>query len=760
MSHVDSQGWETVSNPNDALLQGFLNNMGWTGFSKPSSRFARSRSFQFEDSLATATDVSPSFAGTTAVQKNTGKLISDLWAAGGFAFGAAAKMRDLTQQYSYGEFTLPGVSNVGTTGSFSRTMKACYGNGKYWALRTPVSAGTAAVAADAIASSTDLVTWTATATTPVANSTQGFYNQIAYLNGLLLVSYAQFPGGGPIGTHYAVSSNDGATWTAKTIPALSGQTYTVSNIVYVAANSTYYLTASYVADGTHRTFKTTDPVNGTWTQIDAYALSGGGGISTCLELIFDSNRNVVWQSAGNTQNGGITAARLRSFTAPGEVFTNNWTTTGAGNNSSLIPVSVAFSASIIVAVLMSGAVIRSTDGTTWTNATGPTNAMSVVYNASTGQFVLCTTAGGAQYSTDGTNWTAMTVFGLTSTVNTYRLMNNYVSIMNGQLVMFGRPGTFVAPLTNPTGWILMQRSEMWRSSVNSGTANRAARLGVAAVNSSGRQGYVGVGFQGDLNSTAGTLVYLPGNAITDSTTYPTSPISYLYQSSPWHYYTLIFTATATQNQFVVQVVVDGTVLSSFTSTVQLAPTNDTTSTLYWTLPCRDVASSSVQPSLVEFDDIYVFDNSSTVNNTAMLDCHIVREELVSDVQAQWTKTPASAASNAVAASGLSVSSAPGNVSSTVNGNKDIYATDQTLDITAYSVKAVSVEAVLSNSGLPSSSAAVGLVSGSSAVDTGAIAVSAGGQNFARRVQETDPATSGGWSRNAAKAANVTIQKVS
>lgn len=749
MAFVDAQGFESVSNKSDLSLQGFVDTFGWNMFSKASGRIAGSRSLAFESSLQAANDVSPNFAGTGTVQKNTGKLISDLWTAGGFAFGARGKFRELGNTYFIGDVLVNNTAVVNQQVAGRIVWDGTY----YWSIRKNTTLPNSGFE---VVQSTDLINWAPPAAIPQPQTAGKLPANVSLANGRVIVGFTD--------NNFAYTTNGGTSWTAGTLFGGSASNGQFPMFTYVPSTGYYY--SHGTNDPTNQNnsvvVKSLDMV--TWTTVTTFSFGVAGNLH--VSMFHDTVRQRIFFTLTSNSGSGGNGSRLSSIDYT-DAVTVNWNLTG-GQALRFGPNSVAFDGTAtgtIVLTTTTGTVYYATGAnpTTWTQATTTnlptftdTAKNTVVYDPRSSQWVITSGNGYIAVSLDGINWT------ITQQITTSRY-NVGATYINGRVICTGQSimiGSGLAGTTN-YGWDVRYFTQNLIATNASSSNNVASRLGVAAVNSSGRQGYVGLGYQGDLTSGSGaTLRYLPGNAATDSATYPTSVIPYLNNGSPWHYYVLIFTATATANQFTVQAVVDGSVVAGFSSTVQLAPTSDTTSTLYWTVPVRDSTSSAVLPSMIEFDDIYVFDNSGTVNNTALLDCVILPEQLVSDAQAQWTRSPAGAASNAVAARSVGISAAAGQVSTTTNGAVDIYNSDQTLDISAYSVKAVIAEAVLSNTALATSVAKVGMQSGSASVDTGNVTIATGAQVFARKVQETDPNTGSAWARTAAKAATVTLAKVS
>ena len=734
MAHIDSQGFETVSNMSDLVLQGFVDTVGFNFFSKPSDNVAGTRSLACEYALSTATDVSPNFAGTNTVQKNTGRLISDMWAAGGFAFGVRSKFRNLNP-YTVGDIPL---TDAGA--AFARPIYvgrfAQGSGGRIWSMKRFYSS----LASTRIVYSDDNgVTWIETAAQPsIANTCY-----ISYVNGFVVASH----GSGRL----SYSSDNGATWNTVTFPATTNAN-PASNVIY--ANGLYW--AATGRDTTaYGTIYTASSLAGPWTLS---ATTNPQGTGSQMALAHDPNRQRVFAFWRDSSSSSTNRAYLTSFDYSYNA-TNNYT---VSSNGSFGISGIAFSddtAGNIVVTFTNGTIGigAGTNPTSWTTILATTiglpasNGSTVAFDSARQKFIVVSTAGYVAVSADATATSWSVSQPLLSANNSEGNLIG-AQYLNGNVYVGGHSVT--KSLNN--GWTMQYWGGNYVASSSSGTANRASRLGIAAINSSGRQSYVGMCYNGDINSSQATLLLETNNAVTSSASIPSSPISTV---NPWHYYVMIFTATATVNQFNVQVVVDGSVQSALTGTVQLAPTDDTTSTLYWTLPVRDIGAS-VLPTLVEFDDIYVFDNSGTVNNTAMLDCLIVREDLTTDAQAQWDRTPSGAASNAVAARALSQSTAGGYVSTAVNGEKDIYNTDQSLDISQYSVRAVSAEGVFSNTTYATSVVKAGLVSGSSSADSSNATVGISSQVFVKKVQEVDPATGNAWSRTAAKAAQPSVTKVS
>lgn len=741
------QGFESIRTASDLIIQGISNTVGLNAFTKPSTRMSGTRSLVLENSYSGSGDISPSYAGTSSFQMNTGLTINNLWQAGGFAFGAAAKLRDTSTQYYVGS-VVPEASNVTTKN------KMVWDGSKYWAImRATTNAGGTAGTSTVIGTSTDLITWTILANQPTSAS--GYHYAIAYINNLIVVSCYQ-------GAYAYLNPATDTTWSTGNMGVSSPAAVGTSNIVYI--NGMYYGITS--GTSTYGQIKQSSTLNTTsWSYVGNYISENAS--TTTATLVVDTYGQNLFCFHTNTASTSTSRTTLQSYTwdqlGTSVAPTLNIAISG-GANVGIVSLAISPTNGNKVAISNAGVIYYAVYGaSSWTTIPAATsgivanNSNSVAYDATNDRFVITggSTATGffVSYSTDGTGsaWTTTKLFS-TSTGNA--LQATTLEFINSKLIGGGHQVTeFVFnPVNNTYGGTVKYKTQVLTASSSSGTAARASRLGVAAINSSGRQSYVGISGGGSGISGGSAPLYLSTeNIVTSSTTMPNISID---ATVPWHYFTFVFTATTTANTFDLQILVDGVPSSLTASGVALAGATDTTSTLYWTVPFRDF-NVSILPTLVEFDDIYLLDNSGSVNNSPLPDAHIIAYRPTSDVQAQWTS---STSSNYGAVSGSSANTAVGAVSSSTAGAKDIYGTTNSFDISQYSVKAVMVDSVMKNTSLNSSTANVGILSNSVEVNSSDVTLSNGTLTYVSKIQETDPNTNSTWTKTAAQASQISITK--
>lgn len=742
------QGMESVRNSTDFISQGWTTNTPTSGlrpFGIPSTKIAGTQALRFESSSAASADLSPTFAGgNSSTQFNTGITINELWTKGGFSFGTRCGFRDTINSSTIG-FQVPafgtGIVNQ------SPANRIIWDGTKYWSLRIDANQSVVTVC-----TSTDLITWTDTVAQPTL-----LPFSISFVNGIVVVSCQNFT---------IARTTTGTTWTNTAIFTGVTNQAPVSNVVF--ANAKYYISSgSNTAGSPPPVLTLTSPDLVTWTQIDSFAATATNNVHPTL--FFDPQRSRIFQLL--TTNGGATDtfARVRSFNFSNAVTTNLSFSAIDRVGPSSIAVSTVSGTAAIVVSLTNGQVFFATGAnpTSWTGLTAAqvglpsvtdTAHQCIAYDPTIDRFVIAAPAGAVAISNDNTGATWTVTNPISTTI--YNVGTTYINnkmIATGQSVMVGSGVIANGVLTY--GWDVKYWTEtVVAANSGSSTFQGSSRLGFAAINSGGRSSFVGLMPSSAINTSTNTAAIAvsvnntTSGADAGSETYSVSTLN------KYNYYELVATATATVNQFSVQVVINGNIVSSSAFIVAIAPTADTTSTLFLTLPIRNSGVSAL-PSWISFDDMYLLDFAGTVNNTPMKDCTIIKDNPTGDVQAQFTKTPATAATNSVVASAASVSTASGQLSSQSTGAQDIYSVANTIDLSAFSVKAVAVEATFSNSTLASSTVKVGMLSGAAAVDTGTVTVPNGSSLFASKIQELDPNTAIAWTRTNAIAAQITVTKV-
>ena len=343
--------------------------------------------------------------------------------------------------------------------------------------------------------STDGITWTA------GGSTLNAMNRLAYGNGLFVAISGSIPSS-------IYTSPDGATWTARTVPggyrgaastgiAWDGTSFVVAGALGYYATSTDGITWTGAYFENPCTFYDVRVCNGktvaTSTDGGIVVLAGGtvqtvvktalkyapltGSVPAPKTLAYDGSGKYVaaagasyimyssdastWAIAnnpatvsGNFSNTDVFYFNGLFFTAGGTVFSTSsdgvsWTQRtvgGAAINS------VAYGASVYVAVGNTGAVYSSPDGVTWTSrSAGSGNFLSIIYANS----LFVAVGGSVCYtSPDGIIWTSRTIGSV---------VFNRVIYANSLFVAVGASGQIY---TSPDGATWTQRTSQVGNQLN------------------------------------------------------------------------------------------------------------------------------------------------------------------------------------------------------------------------------------------------------------------------------------------------------
>jgi hypothetical protein len=242
----------------------------------------------------------------------------------------------------------------------------------------------------AIATSTDLWTWTTRTSGSSANIRRLFYGNNLFIRA------------GSSGV--LATSTDGITWTLRT----SGTSSIILSLTY--ANGVY--------------------VYGT----------SGGGIATSTDAITWTTRTsgAAVDINGLAYGNGVFVYVGNSGEAATSTDAITWTARNSGTASNILD--VAFGGGVFVYGGANGVMRSSTDGITWTARTSNinTNIRAVTYGA--GTFVGAGATG--NYSYDGVNWTAINfpVSAITSTSIAVTHGNGYFAVINA-LMLAAAPDT-------------------------------------------------------------------------------------------------------------------------------------------------------------------------------------------------------------------------------------------------------------------------------------------------------------------------------
>ena len=300
----------------------------------------------------------------------------------------------------------------------------------------------------------DGTTWTAR-NAPEAN----FWQSVAFGNGTFVAVSVD-------GTNRVMTSSDGITWTARSVPASSWTSVTYGNGVFVAVagfgtdrimtspdgitwtprgsstdsweaitygNNTFVAVASM---GTNRVMTSTDGI--TWTN-----RSVPTGIQQWKSVTWGNNKFVAVSGSGFNDRV-MTSADGVTWTFAQAIHNGNWSSIAYGNNT-FVATATSFGGGGSMDYVMT-----SSDGITWTARTA---AAAVGWNAvgyGGGKFVAVTSSGSNRVmtSTDGITWAAHTAADASGWTSVTYGNGLYVAIaVNGSGARVMTSGAQVAPTT-------------------------------------------------------------------------------------------------------------------------------------------------------------------------------------------------------------------------------------------------------------------------------------------------------------------------
>jgi hypothetical protein len=712
------QGFETMRDDTDYLLQ------GWTRVSGPRSSFVPSISAVAGTSMHTlgtftASAVAPGAAGATDPGYfNTGVTVNQAWLAGGFSFGAFAKVNG-------------GVAAAYGSGSAINCNQACFDGTKYWAIQYNAGAYN-------VATSPDLINWTVTTAQPTA---LGAASSIFALGGGIIGVY----GSTAASTSYTVyyTNNAGTSWSNYSLGTI---TSAVSDGVGISTGNSSFPHAVY-----------------------SFAATGSLYVGT----VGVSMASVATSSAAS-QN---TVARPK--------ITSGLITFIAANSSS----GTIFSATASNASLNTAGAWTTA---TFTTVTSPTD---LAYNPTSNTWVISSSLGIHSFPNAGAAGTPLAPSGALTLTPRYSTVGIQNVFWNGtQLVGIGLQGHII---TSPDGVVWTEQGQHlipvgtsgydWRCSINDGTryvlfsdatngivattpdlvTNYQAQYVMESARASASNNYGIFGlYSGTAPSSTGLWTVTAnsfgynasvpsGGSMTVTmsatvTNYATFTVSTATTLS--HYYEMVFTPVAgTANTFSVNVYVDGTLVQSYASVPMAASTSDTTSLLIISLDRRGAFTA--------YDDMY-FNVQDGVGLSGQLGpINIIARRPTTDVQDQWVKT-GSAASNALSVNQPALSSQSTNYVTSANaGDKDIYTSNTTIPA-GYVAKAVQLEAMVARTSSTVATVNIGLISGTTEVDSANVALGANTATYVAQVYQMDPNGNKAWTNAAVVAAEMVANHVS
>ena len=299
----------------------------------------------------------------------------------------------------------------------------------------------------------DGTTWTA------RNATEAnFWQSVAFGNGTFVAVSVD-------GTNRVMTSSDGITWTARSVPASSWTSVTYGNGVFVAVagfgtdrimtspdgitwtprgsstdswDAIAYGNNTFVAVGmsTNRVMTSTDGI--TWTNRTVPT-----GIQQWKSVTWGNNKFVAVSGTGFNDRV-MTSADGVTWTYAQAIHNGNWSSIAYGNNT-FVATATSFGGGGSMDYVMT-----SSDGITWTarTAAAAVGWNAVVYGG--GKFVAVTNSGSNRVmtSTDGITWAAHTAADASGWSSVTYGNGLYVAVAaNGSGARVMTSGAIVAPTT-------------------------------------------------------------------------------------------------------------------------------------------------------------------------------------------------------------------------------------------------------------------------------------------------------------------------
>lgn len=659
---------------------------------------------------------------------NTGITVNQAWTAGGFTFGFGAYLNG-GNNASYGS----GVA------ANCNTLQTVFDGTRYWSVKL-------VGATYSLAYSTDLINWT---TPPQPAATLSALTTLGYVSGNIVVCASGSSGG--LAIYY--SANLGGTWSTQTVGSTGGSPNNGTVIatgnasfpamvrvglnsasspfggVYVGSlGGTFTKVAS---DATFGFAVTTPRMIGTFIM-QPFSLSGNstngfyfataanaslnttgawttttisGALGTISDVLFAPAANLyvlattsgIWTIPNGTGTAGVPNALAASVTA-----TQRYSTAQISN--------VYLSGSTLVGVGISGHIIASTDALAWTEQG------SRLIPVASGNDWRAAIYDGTRYVlfTDQTN-------GLIAT--TPDLLTNYQTI-------YALEGAEVSTALSTSIWGTGLISATAAPSAVNGTFSTATGIGqyicIGPTSASQRTVQVRDGAAGAVQN-AGTNIAATG----------------------YHFFELkCIKVAGTVNSFTTNLYIDGALISSGTGT-SWAPTSDTTSLLVWIFQRNGVFTA--------VDDLYVTLDDGIANTAQgpLGQIGIVARRPTTNSAVQWVKN-GTAATNALSVNQSALSSlSSNNVSSANAGDKDTYTSTDTLP-SGYTAKAVSVEGYFARTSGATPTVNVGVVSGSTEVDSAAANIPNATPTYVSTIVERDPNGNAAWTNAAVLASKIAL----
>jgi hypothetical protein len=648
---------------------------------------------------------------------NTGVTVNQAWTAGGFTFGSFAKINS-------------GVATSYGSGNNVYSMQACFDGTRYWAIQLIGSTYN-------LATSPDLINWTVTPVQPTALDS---YATVSYMGGGVVAVIRSTTSTAAQNVYY--TSNIGASWSTQTI-FTNGSSSNVTGVGIATGNSTYphavIITTSITGNAVTVAVGT---LGGTMTVVGNLTsgtsavmcfrprIVGGlivfgtsaGQIFTATASSSTLNTSAAWSTATTailpidiaynpTSNLWVIATSSGIYTTPnsgavGTPVALTGSITPTQRYSTIAMLGIAYAGAQNVALGLSGHIVTSPDGITWTESAG-----HILPVGTSGYDWRC-------MINDGSRYVLFTDSNTGVIATTPDLATNYAS----QYIQDAGRGS---PSNNAGIY-----------GIYSGTAP-SATTGLWTANATFFALNVGTPSAGvcSMVVSTGSTTNLASFNVSVATTYG-------------HYYEMVFSPTATVNTFNVTVYVDGVLTATYTS-LALVGTGDTTSLLMIVLSRRN--------DFVAYDDMYFTVNDGVGQSGQLGQINIIARRPTTDVQAQWVKN-GSAASNSLSVNNPALSSQTKNYLSSGNaGDKDVYTSSDVIPV-GYTPKAVQLEAVFTRGSSTAPSVNIGLISSGTESDSSTVSVGSSA-TYISKIYQNDPNGNAAWTSANITAAQMTASHI-
>jgi hypothetical protein len=687
---------------------------------------------------------------------DTGIGINSLWKSGGFAVGMN------------GTFNKASQVQVAANGNFQIVYD---GATYYWAI---VEVGSTYE----VAYSPDLINWTTTTSQPANIAADSTITVVGSGATATVIVGTQFTSAV---SDFCYTTNQGITWTAVAPSSVTPKMIVAtgnSATPYVMFGSGASTNAPYTMTSISATptavsgasFGATGSYNGGIAKIVAgYAcfmpLVSSGSFSTPSTISstwwFCSTAANMAASASYTSASTIASKQMNDIT----FFNNTWITVGyggvftapnPGTSSNILPPTAAWANPV-----NTGTVIL------FSVASSSTMCVAVGIDSAT------TTIPAIYTSPDGVNWTKTNRFTFEGAAATNSMCFMNVIWTGTQFVMTGGLNSNVIA-TSPdgiawTGVYYPDYTEVAQTTCASafGIYSGAVAAGQYGAGGQGAAGtftpwstsasiQCGFGFYASAPASGARTVQaiaIPGGTQTATVATITGASESVSTSTLSHYYEIIATATGTTNAFTFQFAIDGVILPGTSAAWGFAAATDTTGVAHLVINLPRSGNWTV------LDDIYVtnFTNDGSGNVGQLGVTNVLPWVTSGDVSDQWTRSGSQSTDAACVAGPYSNSE--GYVYATAVGAKDTYQMSASVPA-GFKVRAVQAEGYFAKNGSTGANASVGIVSGSTELDSSAVSATTSTAVFASVLASVDPNTGTAWTNTGAAAAEIAINKTS